>query len=159
MFIWNIGLLPSDYKYYVPDDRILHRHPWLNVKSNMRYQFFYVFSNIIMAYCSWWDYQSTFFSCTHVPKELGYCSQYSNWLQAGQQRGWSSSPCRVKNVFLSISSRSALGSTPIQWVLGAVSRAVKWPGREADHAPPSSAEVKKMCICTSTLHTPSWHSA
>jgi hypothetical protein len=31
---------------------------------------------------------------------------------------------------------------PIQWVLGALSPGVKRPGREADHSPPSSAEVK-----------------
>jgi hypothetical protein len=41
-------------------------------------------------------------------------------------------------------SRTALGSTqpPIQWVPGALSLGVKRPGREADHSPPSSAEVK-----------------
>jgi hypothetical protein len=27
---------------------------------------------------------------------------------------------------------------------------VKWPGREADHSPPTSGEVKKMWIYTST---------
>jgi hypothetical protein len=31
---------------------------------------------------------------------------------------------------------------PIQWVPGALSLAVKWPEHEADHSPPSSAEVK-----------------
>jgi hypothetical protein len=42
-------------------------------------------------------------------------------------------------------SRTALGPTqpPIQWVPGAVSLGVKRPGREADHSPPSSAEVKE----------------
>jgi hypothetical protein len=42
-------------------------------------------------------------------------------------------------------SRTALGSTqpPIQWVPGAFSLEVKWPGREADRSPPSSAEVKE----------------
>jgi hypothetical protein len=41
-------------------------------------------------------------------------------------------------------SRPALGPTqpPIQWVPGAVSLGVKRPGRESDHSPPSSAEVK-----------------
>jgi hypothetical protein len=38
-------------------------------------------------------------------------------------------------------------------------RGVKWPGREADHSPPASAEVKKMWIYISTLYTPSWRSA
>jgi hypothetical protein len=42
-------------------------------------------------------------------------------------------------------SRTALESTqpPIQWEPGALSLGVKWPGREADHSPPSSAEVKE----------------
>jgi len=41
-------------------------------------------------------------------------------------------------------STSALGPTqrPIQWVLGALSLRVKRPEREAEHSPPSSAEVK-----------------
>jgi hypothetical protein len=48
-------------------------------------------------------------------------------------------------IFLfTIASRPALGPTqpPIQWVPGALSLGVKRPGREADHSPPSSAEVK-----------------
>jgi hypothetical protein len=55
-------------------------------------------------------------------------------------------------IFFSKSSRLALGSTqpPIQWVPGALSPGVKRPGREADHSPPTSAEVKKMWIYTST---------
>jgi hypothetical protein len=32
---------------------------------------------------------------------------------------------------------------PIQWVPGALSLEVKRPEREADHSPPSSAEVKE----------------
>jgi hypothetical protein len=44
-------------------------------------------------------------------------------------------------------SRTALGPTqpPIQWVPGAPSLGVKQPGREADHSPPSSAEIKE-CV-------------
>jgi hypothetical protein len=40
--------------------------------------------------------------------------------------------------------RPALGpiQPPVQWVPGALSLGVKWPGREADHSPLSSAEVK-----------------
>jgi hypothetical protein len=46
----------------------------------------------------------------------------------------------------------ALGPTqpPIQWVPGALSLGVKRPGREADHSPPSSAEVKNAWSYTST---------
>jgi len=38
----------------------------------------------------------------------------------------------------------ALGTTqpPIQWVAGVPSLGVKWPGLEADHSPPSSAEMR-----------------
>jgi hypothetical protein len=44
-------------------------------------------------------------------------------------------------------SRPVLGptQTPIQWVPGALTQGVKWPGGEADHSPPPSAEVKK-CV-------------
>jgi len=43
--------------------------------------------------------------------------------------------------------RPVLGSTqaPIHWVPGALSLGVKRPGREADHSPPSNAEVKE-CV-------------
>jgi len=49
-------------------------------------------------------------------------------------------------------SRPALGPTqpPIQWVPGALSLGLKLPGREADHSPPSSAEVKNVWSYTST---------
>jgi hypothetical protein len=49
-------------------------------------------------------------------------------------------------------SRKALGPTqpPTQCVRGALSLRVKRPGREADHSPPSSAEVKERVGYTST---------
>jgi hypothetical protein len=47
----------------------------------------------------------------------------------------------------------------IQCVPGALSPGVKRPGREADHSPPASAEVKKMWIYIYTPSTPSWRSA
>jgi hypothetical protein len=56
-------------------------------------------------------------------------------------------------IFLfSKSSIPALRPTqpPIQWVPGVLSLGVKRPGREADHSPPTSAEVKKMWLYTST---------
>jgi hypothetical protein len=62
------------------------------------------------------------------------------------------SPGRVKNFLFSTLSRPALGSTqpPNQWVPGALPPGIKLPGREADHSPPASAEVKKIWIYTST---------
>jgi hypothetical protein len=58
-------------------------------------------------------------------------------------------------IFLFITmSRMSLGPTqpPIQWVPGALSLGVKWPGHEADHSPSSSAKVKECVeLC---LHSP-----
>jgi hypothetical protein len=52
-------------------------------------------------------------------------------------------------------SRPALEPTrpPIQWVPGVISLGVKRLGHEADHSPPSSAEVKE-CMEVH-LHSPS----
>jgi hypothetical protein len=52
---------------------------------------------------------------------------------------------RGLGIFFTTVSRTALGPTqpPIQWVPGALSLGVKRPGRETDHSPPSSAEVKE----------------
>jgi hypothetical protein len=55
-------------------------------------------------------------------------------------------------------SRPALGPTqpPIQWVSG-LSRGVKWPGRDVDHPPPSSAEVEgRVELYIFTPFGPSW---
>jgi hypothetical protein len=54
--------------------------------------------------------------------------------------------------FFSTASRTALAPTqpPIQWVRGALSLGVKRPGREADHSPPSSAEVRNAWNYTFT---------
>jgi hypothetical protein len=56
-------------------------------------------------------------------------------------------------VAMHLTYKSALGYTqpPIQWVQRALSPGVKRQGRKADHSPLANAEVKKMCIYTSTL--------
>jgi hypothetical protein len=58
------------------------------------------------------------------------------------------SPDRVKKFLFYTLSRPTLGPTqpPIEWVLRALSPGVKRPVREADHSPPSSAEVKKLYL-------------
>jgi hypothetical protein len=60
---------------------------------------------------------------------------------------------RGLGIFLfTTASRTILGPTqlPIQLVSGALSLGVKGPEREADHSPPSSAEVKNTWNYTST---------
>jgi hypothetical protein len=56
--------------------------------------------------------------------------------------------------FLLIANASGptLGPTPplIQWIPGGLTLRIKQPGREADHAPPSSAEVKDVWSYIST---------
>jgi hypothetical protein len=94
---------------------------------------------------------STLYSYIHR-QEVGQRSRYSDWLWAGRPRSRSSSTGGVRNFLFSTSSRPALGPTqpPIQWVPQALSPGVKRRGREADHSPPISAEVKKTCVYTST---------
>jgi hypothetical protein len=53
-------------------------------------------------------------------RKPGLRSRYDDWLRAGQPRGQSSIPRRVKNVLFSVLSKPTLGSTqpPIQWETG-----------------------------------------
>jgi hypothetical protein len=63
---------------------------------------------------------------------------------------------------LTTASRTALGPTqpPIQLASGALSLGVKRPGREADHSPPSSAEIKEWVeLYLHSPNTPSWRGA
>jgi len=58
--------------------------------------------------------------------------------------------------------RLVMGPTqpPIQWVQGALSLAVKRPGCEADHSPPSTAEVKECVeLYRRSPYIPSWSGA
>jgi hypothetical protein len=47
----------------------------------------------------------------------------------------------------------------IQWVPGALSLGIRRQGREAEHSPSSSAEVKNGRAIPSLLHISSWHNA
>jgi hypothetical protein len=97
------------------------------------------------------NYLATENTC-FVSLRISLLSRYSDWLRARRPKGRSSSPSRVNN-FLSLTSpRPALWSTqpPIQWVPGNLFPGVKRTGRQADHSPPTCAEVKKMWIYTFT---------
>jgi hypothetical protein len=88
-----------------------------------------------------------------LKQEPGQHSWHSDWLRAGWLGGWSSSPSGGKIFHFSMLSRPPLGLTqhPIQWALETLSPEVKRQEHEADHSPPTSAEVKKTWVYTSTL--------
>jgi hypothetical protein len=75
---------------------------------------------------------------------------YSDWLRAGRQRGRTSSLGRVKNFLHLVRTGSKVHPVSYPMCTGGSFPGVKRPGCEADHSPSTSAEVKKMWICTST---------
>jgi hypothetical protein len=91
--------------------------------------------------------------CHSEMLEPAQSSRHSDWLWTGTaERGQNSSARRVNNFLFSTSFRPSLGpiQPPIQCVPGALSPGVKWLGLESDHSSPTSAEVKKTWIYTST---------
>jgi hypothetical protein len=88
-----------------------------------------------------WCFTSTCHS--HMLGSLVYCIIY---LASGLWAGWPGLDPQQHKIFLfSTVFRLILGPTqpPNQWVPGALFPGVKWPGRDADHSPLSSAEAKK----------------
>jgi hypothetical protein len=60
-------------------------------------------------------------------------------------------PIRLRILFSHvIETVLAPTQSPIQWITGAFSPEVKQSGLEADHSPPTSVEVKKTRVYTST---------
>jgi hypothetical protein len=47
-----------------------------------------------------------------------------------------------------------MSALPTQWAPGVLSLGVKWPGREADYSPPSSAKVERVEIYLHSPNTP-----
>jgi hypothetical protein len=96
-----------------------------------------------------WNISAHFYTLLSFLRGSSRCS---DWLRAGRPRGRSSSPGTFKTFCFSKASRPALGSTQplFQWVSGDFPPVVKWPGREADHLPPTSAEIQNMWIYIST---------
>jgi hypothetical protein len=90
---------------------------------------------------------------------MGWLSRYSDGLPAGRLLFDSR---QGQEIFLySTASGPTLGPTQslMQCVPGAFSPGLKRQGREADHSPPSSAEVKNGGAIPPLPHTSSWHGA
>jgi hypothetical protein len=66
------------------------------------------------------------------------------------QSGRTSSPGGFKDLLHVVQTGSGVKPTSYPMGTGALSQGVKRPGREADHSPPASSEVKKMWIYTPT---------
>jgi len=82
--------------------------------------------------------------------------KYRSWVIQSVQRlatGWTIGvlgvrlPTGAGNFSLLYCFQTGFGA---QWLLGALSPRMKWPGREADHSPPSSDEIKNAWSYTST---------
>jgi hypothetical protein len=67
--------------------------------------------------------------------------------------------CRDFAPLRSLETRSRTHPVSIQLVPGALFLELKLPGREADHSPPASAEVKNGGDILPLPDTSSWHSA
>jgi hypothetical protein len=89
---------------------------------------------------------------SYIAKRRAGIAQSVWWLVRGARpRDRSSSPGKGMIFLISKSSKPVLGpiQPPLQGVPGSLSPGVKWLGREADHSPPTGAEVKDTWICTS----------
>jgi hypothetical protein len=77
-------------------------------------------------------------------------------LDYGLNDQWFESRQGLGHFLFTTASGPALGPTqpPIQWVPGTFSLELKWPGSEADHSPPPSAEVKEWVELY--LHSPNY---
>jgi hypothetical protein len=76
---------------------------------------------------------------------------YSNRIWAGRPRGWGSSPSRDKNFLFSTASRPLVGPPLLlpngyQGVFPSWGEGVNLLGREADHSPQTSTDVKNLDI-------------
>jgi hypothetical protein len=96
---------------------------------------------------------SVWFSRWTVNKQIGYGQDSRG---AGIRF-----PAEARDFLFSMTSRPPLGPTqpPIQWEAMGVLLGVKWPGREADCSPPTSAEVENGGAIPPLTHTFSWRGA
>jgi hypothetical protein len=108
-------------------------------------------SHLIKTQDTWKALHSMFMSrfiitmYTETYREPGQLSRYSDGLRAGQPQ-FDYQQRQDFSLLHSALTGSEAHVPSIQWVPGAISPGVKWPGSEAHHSPPSSVEVKTGAI-------------
>jgi hypothetical protein len=107
--------------------------------------------NFEMVKTRWLPLFFNFFKVSLHPSPF----QVLQYNRAGWRSSQSSNPGRVKNFIFSTSFTPTVRPThpAIQWVPAALSPGVKRPLRETDRSAPTSTEVKKTWIYTSTPST------
>jgi hypothetical protein len=142
-----VSLLFGAYSLSLIFDPLFLRNVWEHLLDYMAHPEDVVHYNHRPEYFSNWFYW--FWACLRLSKYPGRCTG-----QTMTRRGVGIRvPVEARLFLLPALFRPALGSTQpsIQWVPRVLSLGVKLPGRGADHSPPTSVEVKKMWIYTSTL--------
>jgi hypothetical protein len=94
----------------------------------------------------------------HILATVGFLLRGEIPLGYGLDDRWFESQYGLEIFLFITASRLVLGPTqpPIQWVQLSLSLVVKRPGRDADHSPPTSAEVE-LYIPSPSM--PPWHGA
>jgi hypothetical protein len=110
---------------------------WLEKPRNRMGRDLDCMADVVMGF-----HRSTFPSRTRPMKSRDEYRSHKQFIPAGAVMGL---------FLLATTSRLALGPTqpPVQWVAGAFTPGIKRPGSEANHSPPSSAEVKNPWSYTS----------
>jgi hypothetical protein len=80
----------------------------------------------------------------------GQRNRYSDWLWAGRPRGRSWVPGQEFSLLQIVQTGSGVHLTSYKMGTGGSFPGVKRPESESDHSPPTSAEIKKKWIYTST---------
>jgi hypothetical protein len=131
---------------------ILHLVFFLRMTEILFNHFMHVVGCVLKQATPYYSYFSKLYHVHYIIYELGELSRYSDWLRAGQPGGGSLSPGRVKKFSLLhiVQTGSRFHPTSYKMDTGGSFPGVKRQGREVDHSPPTSAEVKKMWNYTST---------
>jgi hypothetical protein len=99
-----------------------------------------------------WRLPSTPFPIHNDKSTINSLHNWKSWLQTGRQKRWKFESRWGQEISLLHVLQIDSGTHPASYPVGTGSSFpwVKRPGREIDHSPPTSVEVKKMWIYTIT---------